>query len=310
MKLEKGDNIKTSLSDNTVVLDVEDKRATLFTGTQFVVAGGIDYNEEKGIFEWQGGRYADTIDSLPMAKIDDFSKMKDLLSGLMENSYENYVKAMISIETGIDNEEILQDAYDNYMSDDITGLLDESFARYVEDYSLDKEQDKDREENREAKLQGGQEEKIKEEMTKEDNIAKEPINENEDLLSIVGNLTSDPEISEHTAKAGRNFKVAAFSIANNDKDGQVKYTNCFAYDNKIDKVENLKKGDFVSLFGKKQIAQGKNGKTYENFKIFGVKLLKEKKKESVIGNMNKFKEKSKAEAKEKGIKNTVKETEI
>ncbi|MCP5781329.1 hypothetical protein NL316_27315, partial [Klebsiella pneumoniae] len=31
MRLEKGDIIKTSLSDNTVVLDVEDKKAVLFS---------------------------------------------------------------------------------------------------------------------------------------------------------------------------------------------------------------------------------------------------------------------------------------
>lgn len=32
MRLEKGDVIKTALSDNTVVLDVKDKQAMLFTG--------------------------------------------------------------------------------------------------------------------------------------------------------------------------------------------------------------------------------------------------------------------------------------
>ncbi|HAP5855321.1 TPA: hypothetical protein IU341_000491 [Enterococcus faecalis] len=119
MNLQKGDRIRTSLSDNTIVLDIEDNRATLFTGNQFVVAGGIDFNEKKGIFEWQGGRYADSIDKVPLAKIDDFRKMKDLLSDLMDNNYENFVKAVVSIESGIENEEALQNAYDNYMNDDI-----------------------------------------------------------------------------------------------------------------------------------------------------------------------------------------------
>lgn len=47
MNLEKGDTIRTSLSDNTIVLYIEGNRATLFTGGQFVVAGGIDFNEKK-----------------------------------------------------------------------------------------------------------------------------------------------------------------------------------------------------------------------------------------------------------------------
>lgn len=47
MNLQKGDTIRTSLSDNTIVLDIEDNRATLFTGNQFVVVGGIDFNERK-----------------------------------------------------------------------------------------------------------------------------------------------------------------------------------------------------------------------------------------------------------------------
>ena len=140
MNVQKGDTIRTSLSDKTIVLDIEDNRATLFTGNQFVVAGGIDFNEKKGIFEWQGGRYADSIDKVPLAKIDDFRKMKDLLSDLMDNSYENFVKAMVSIESGIENEEALQNAYDNYMNDDVMGLIDDNFAKYLDDYSLESEQ--------------------------------------------------------------------------------------------------------------------------------------------------------------------------
>ena len=305
MNLQKGDTIRTSLSDNTIVLDIEDNRATLFTGNQFVVVGGIDFNEKKGIFEWQGGRYADSIDKVPLAKIDDFRKMKDLLSDLMDNNYENFVKAMVSIESGIENKEALQNAYDNYMNDDIMGLIDDNFAKYLDDYSLESEQSQEIE----------KEERVSSPINKEDNkVSKEKENmpegkKEKENLSITGNLTADPKISEHTSKDGRDFKVASFSIASNDKDGNVKFTNCYAYDNKIEKVENLKKGDFVSLLGKMQVSQSKEGKSYENFKVYGVKILKEKKKESVIGNMNKFKEKSKVNNKGER-KNKVKENEI
>ena len=37
MKLEKGDKIKTALSDDTTVLDVKENQAVLFTGKQFVI---------------------------------------------------------------------------------------------------------------------------------------------------------------------------------------------------------------------------------------------------------------------------------
>lgn len=306
MNLQKGDRIRTSLSDNTIVLDIEDNRATLFTGNQFVVAGGIDFNEKKEIFEWQGGRYADSIDKVHLAKIDDFKKMKDLLSDLMDNNYENFVKAMVSIESGIENEEALQNAYDNYMNDDVMGLIDDNFAKYLDDYSLESEQ------SQETK----KEERVNSPINKEDNkVSKEKENmpdgkKEKESQSITGNLTADLKISEHTSKDGRDFKVASFSVATNDKDGNVKFTNCYAYGNKIEKVENLKKGDFVSLLGKVQMSQFKEGKNYENFKVYGVKILKEKKKESVIGNMNKFKEKSKVNNKDRERKNKVKENEI
>nr|WP_231207140.1 hypothetical protein [Streptococcus equi] len=55
MKLEKGDIVKTALSENTTVLDVKDNQAVLFSGTQFVLATGIKENKESGKFEWDNG---------------------------------------------------------------------------------------------------------------------------------------------------------------------------------------------------------------------------------------------------------------
>ena len=231
--------------------------------------------------------------------------MKDLLSDLMDNNYENFVKAMVSIESGIENEETLQNAYDNYLNDDVMGLIDDNFAKYLDDYSLESEQ------SQETK----KEERVNSPINKEDNkVSKEKENmpdekKEKENQSITGNLTTDPKISEHTSKDGRDFKVASFSIASNDKDGNVKFTNCYAYDNKIEKVGNLKKGDFVSLLGKMQVSQSKEGKSYENFKVYGVKVLKENKKESVLNNVKKFKEKTKTTSKN-NISKKAKENEI
>lgn len=163
--------------------------------------------------------------------------MKDLLSDLMDNNYENFVKAMVSIESGIENKEALQNAYDNYMNDDIMGLIDDNFAKYLDDYSLESEQSQEIE----------KEERVSSPINKEDNkVSKEKENmpdgkKEKENQSITGNLTADPKISEHISKDGRDFKVGSFSIASNDKDGNVKFTNCYAYDNKIEKVENLKR---------------------------------------------------------------------
>ena len=127
--------------------------------------------------------------------------MKDLLSDLMDNNYENFVKAMVSIESGIENEETLQNAYDNYMNDDVMGLIDDNFAKYLDDYSLESEQ------SQETK----KEERVNSPINKEDNkVSKEKENmQNEkkkENQSITGNLTADPKISEHTSKDGRDFK--------------------------------------------------------------------------------------------------------
>ena len=108
------------------------------------------------------------------------------------------------------------------------------------------------------------------------------------------------------------FTVASFAIAENDKEGKVKYTNCLAYNDKVSSVENLKKGDFVHVFGKEKISQGKDGKKYLSLKVYSAKLLKAKeqvktnqntketKKPSALGKLKEYKEKAGEKPKEQG----------
>ena len=84
MKLEKGDIVKTALSENTTVLDVKDNQAILFSGTQFVLATGVKENKESGKFEWDNGRYADDLKSISDIQNNNFETMKDTLSFLAE----------------------------------------------------------------------------------------------------------------------------------------------------------------------------------------------------------------------------------
>ena len=96
---------------------------------------------------------------------------------------------------------------------------------------------------------------------------------------------------------GGTLKVASFSVATNDKDGNVKFTNCYAYDDKISQVENMKKkGDFVHLFGKDKINIGKRWqKSIQSLNIYSAKLLKTKKraKDSIVSELKGFKQRVK-----------------
>ncbi len=54
----------------------------------------------------------------------EFTKMKKQLLQLQEKDYQNFVKALVSIETNCDDEEKLKDMYEDFMEDDTMGLLD------------------------------------------------------------------------------------------------------------------------------------------------------------------------------------------
>lgn len=303
MRLEKGDIVKTALSENTTVLDVKDNQAVLFSGTQFVLATGIKENKESGKFEWDNGRYANDLKSISDMQNNNFETMKDTLSFLAEYNHSDFVKGIISLETGIENEDSLDAAYDNYMNDKVMGLVDEKFYDYIDENEIETpDLESTLGENIEDKELSG------EENVKEDNdVMSDKSTENKEkanTVNINGNISSDVDIKNLTSKDGKDFTVASFAIAENDKEGNVKYTNCLAYNDKVSSVENLKKGDFVHVFGKEKISQGKDGKEYMSLKVYSAKLLKAKeqvktnqntketKKPSALGKLKKYKEKT------------------
>ena len=254
MKLEKGNIVKTALSENTTVLDVKDNHAILFSGTQFVLATGVKENKESGKFEWDNGRYADDLKSISDMQNNNFETMKETLSFLAEYNHSDFVKGIISLETGIENEDTLDVAYENYMNDKIMGLVDEKFYDYIDENEMEAPDLESGRENKNSALSG--EENVKEDKS----TINDKSNENKEkanTININGNIASDIDIKNLTSKDGRKFTVASFAIAENDKEGKVKYTNCLAYNDKVSSVENLKKGDFVHVFGKEKISQGK-----------------------------------------------------
>ncbi|MBF0715856.1 hypothetical protein [Gemelliphila palaticanis] len=57
----------------------------------------------------------------------NFKETKTIINNIIENDYENFVKALISIEKSIDNEEILDSVYEEFMRKDSVHLLNEDF---------------------------------------------------------------------------------------------------------------------------------------------------------------------------------------
>lgn len=284
MSLKKGDIIKTALGDETTVLDVKDNQAVLFSGKQFVVASGIRENKEAGKFEWANGRYAYDLKSISNMQNNSFESMKETLSFLAEYNHSDFVKGIISLETGINNEDVLEDAYDNYMTDSTMGLIDERFMDFIDEELAIAQDTKLNEVQKEVDIQeqNGQEINEGEHAEIQENVAKEKTNttvkdnKDQEKQYIKGNLTADVEIKDLRSNEGQDFRVASFSIAQNDEMGNVKFTNCFAYNEQIQAVESFKKGDFVSLSGKEKLTTGKNGKQYTSFRIYSAKLLKSK----------------------------------
>ena len=313
MRLEKGDTIKTALSENTTVLDVKDNQAVLFSGTQFVLATGIKENKESGKFEWDNGRYANDLKSISDMQNNNFETMKETLSFLAEYNHSDFVKGILSLETGIENEDTLDAAYDNYMNDKVMGLVDEKFYDYIDENEIEAPDLESKIEGKNSAL-SGEENTMEENNTMKNNKSNEN-KEKADTININGNIASDIDIKNLTSKDGKDFTVASFAIAENDKEGNVKYTNCLAYNDKVSSVENLKKGDFVHIFGKEKISQGKDGKEYTSLKVYSAKLLKAKeqvktnqntkdvKKPSALGKLKAYKEKTSEKPKEQsGIK--------
>lgn len=209
----------------------------------------------------------------------NYKEMRNTIEQMANENYEDFTKALISFEKGVNDEEALDILYDNYTNNDSLTLLNEKF-----DYMIDE-------------LRESGQIKENETLEKEDN----------DLVNIVGNIVGDVEVLERENKNGEAFKVVNFSVVSKDDDGNKYYTNCSAYGEKGDIPKDFKQGDFVKLFGQERKSIDDNGKEHTNVRILASKLLKakeqmksqEEKKESVLGAIKKFKAEEKANPTEK-----------
>lgn len=209
----------------------------------------------------------------------NYKEMRNTIEQMANENYEDFTKALISFEKGVNDKEALDILYDNYTNNDSLTLLNEEF-----DYMIDE-------------LRESGQIKENESLEKEDN----------DLVNIVGNVVGEVEVVERENKNGEAFKAVNFSIVSKDDEGNKHYTNCSAYGEKGDIPKGFKQGDFVKLFGQERKSIDDNGKEHTNVRIRASKLLKakeqmksqEEKKESLLGAIKKFKAEEKAKPIEK-----------
>ena len=217
----------------------------------------------------------------------DYKTMRDRIEDMVNDNHKDFVKAVISMEKGINDENALDKLYDAYMDNDSLNLLHEEFDYMIEDL---------REQGQIKDLPYVQQEK-------------------DNLVNIVGNIVGKVELIERENKNGEAFKVANFSVVSKGDDGNKVYHNCSAYGEKSYIPKDFKQGDFVKLFGQIRTSIDDNGKEHSNVRILSSKLLKakeqmkgqEEKKESVLGAIKKYQAEDKEKPKEK--KETSKEAE-
>ena len=198
----------------------------------------------------------------------DYKTIRDRIEDMVNDNHKDFVKAIISMEKGINDESALNKLYDAYMDNDTVNLLHEEFDYMIEDL---------REQGQIKDLAYVQEEK-------------------DNLINIVGNVVGKVDVVERENKNGEAFKVANFSVVSKDDEGNKLYHNCSAYGEKSYIPKDFKQGDFVKLFGQIRTSIDDNGKEHSNVRILSSKLLKAKeqmkgqevKKESVLGAIKKY----------------------
>ena len=178
----------------------------------------------------------------------DYKTMRNQIEDMVNDNHKDFVKAIISMEKGINDESALDKLYDAYMENDSLNLLHEEFDYMIEDL---------REQGQIKDLPYVQEEK-------------------DNLINIVGNIVGEVDVVERENKNGEAFKVANSSVVSKDDEGNKVHHNCSSYGEKIDTPKDFKQGDFVKLFGQIRTSIDDNGKEHSNIRILSSKLLKAK----------------------------------
>ena len=184
----------------------------------------------------------------------DYETIRDKIEDMVNNNHKDFVKAVISMEKGINDEDALDRLYNSYMENDSANLLNEEFDVMIE------------------------------ELREQGQIKNIPYvrKEKDELVDIVGNIAGKIDVVERENKKGEPFKVVNFSVVSNDSLGNKVYHNCSAYGEKGDISKNFKQGDFVKIFGQVRTSADDSGKEHRNINILSSKLLKAKEQNKEI----------------------------
>ena len=63
----------------------------------------------------------------------DYITMRDRIEDMVNDNHRDFVKTIISIEKGINDESVLDKLYDDYMDNDSLNLLHDEFDCLIED---------------------------------------------------------------------------------------------------------------------------------------------------------------------------------
>ena len=207
----------------------------------------------------------------------NFDEAKQTINQMIDDNYKDFIKALVSVEKGIDDSQSLDVIYEDFMASDNGSLLHEDF-----DYLIENLRDQ------------GQ-------LKESDAIEVDQ----DDLVNIVGNVVGEVEVVDGENKNGTAFKVVNFSVVSKDYDGNKSYTNCSAYGEKGEIPKGFKRGDFVKLFGQLRTSVDENGKEHSNVRILSSKLLrsreqmnekaeKQEKKASILGKIKDYQKNDKS----------------
>lgn len=175
----------------------------------------------------------------------NYNEIRNSIENMAKENYQDFIKAIISYEKGINDKEALDTLYSQFMENDTVNLLHEEF-----DYMID-----------ELREQG----QIKD-------IPYQP--DKDDIVTLVGNVVGKVEAIERENKNGGKFSVVNFSLLTKDENGEKKYHNCSAYGEKGKLAKDFQRGDFVKISGQLRSSIDDNGKEHTNLRVLSTKMLK------------------------------------
>lgn len=142
--LEIGDTVKTD-AGKVFVLDKKDNDLLLQRlgnkyASPYVIAHNMLYKQTDNKYIWDSGKYFNDLNAATTCFYNNYENIAKTMKSYARNNHREYIKSVISIESGIENQQYLDEIYDRYMEDDSMQLMNiediiENGNEYSEEYS-------------------------------------------------------------------------------------------------------------------------------------------------------------------------------